>query len=228
MKAIIGFDGYYATEDGQIVSVKRSVNVQLKGIFSRDGYRVAVLYKDGRHFSRKFHRLILEAFVGERPKGMVCRHLDGNKLNNSLSNIVWGTQKENMDDAKRHGTYHHGENHYLAKLSDKDIETIKTMVISGSKQVEVARLFNTSKGLLHGIMVGSTRSDVRPDLTEQFTHMGRKYREKFSKTEIDRIRELATNGVKTKELQELFGISPSYLSRILNRKRRDASTCYRP
>jgi len=55
------------------------------------------------HSIRSIHRLVLETFIGKRPKGMVCRHLDGNSCNNKLSNLKWGTQKENIADAFKHG-----------------------------------------------------------------------------------------------------------------------------
>jgi hypothetical protein len=51
------------------------------------------------------HHLVLRAFVGERPvtieRGEI-RHLDGNKTNNVLANLCYGTIKENADDRKRH------------------------------------------------------------------------------------------------------------------------------
>jgi hypothetical protein len=37
---------------------------------------------------------------------MVCRHLDGNPINNRLENLRWGTHKENKADAIKHGTAH--------------------------------------------------------------------------------------------------------------------------
>lgn len=51
----------------------------------------------------RVHVLVLEAFDRPRPKGAVCRHLDGNPINNHLSNLAWGTHKENTEDRKRHG-----------------------------------------------------------------------------------------------------------------------------
>ena len=49
------------------------------------------------------HRLILEAFVGPRPEGMQCRHLNGDKTDNRIANLCWGTAKENADDNRRNG-----------------------------------------------------------------------------------------------------------------------------
>lgn len=36
---------------------------------------------------------------------MECRHLDGNKINNKLSNLKWGTRHENIMDCVRSGEW---------------------------------------------------------------------------------------------------------------------------
>lgn len=52
------------------------------------------------------HQLVLRAFVGPMPPGMVVRHLDGNPANNTLSNLAYGTHAENNADTVRHGRHH--------------------------------------------------------------------------------------------------------------------------
>ncbi|KKK71990.1 hypothetical protein LCGC14_2908400, partial [marine sediment metagenome] len=68
---------------------------------------------------------MLETYVGPCPEGMVARHLDGNPANNCVSNIVWGTQAENYQDAVKHKTNTCGERHGRAKLKDADIKVIR-------------------------------------------------------------------------------------------------------
>lgn len=50
------------------------------------------------------HRLVLAAFVGAPPEGLIGCHNDGNKLNNHVSNLRWDTYSSNMLDAVKHGT----------------------------------------------------------------------------------------------------------------------------
>lgn len=66
----------------------------------------------GPPFYRRFrgryvHHLVLEAFVGPRPHGMQCRHINGNSLDNRLKNLAWGTPSEDNYDRVRHGTHQH-------------------------------------------------------------------------------------------------------------------------
>ena len=51
------------------------------------------------------HQLVLLAFVGPRPEGMVVRHvLTNDPKDNRLENLAYGTTKENHADKWRHGT----------------------------------------------------------------------------------------------------------------------------
>jgi len=97
-------------------------------------YRVS-LRKNGKTYHRILAPLVLSAFVRPRQKGEVCRHLDGNSLNNSISNLAWGTQKDNAQDSIRHGTQvnppvHYGESHHNAKHSDEIVAMVRAADLS--------------------------------------------------------------------------------------------------
>ena len=53
--------------------------------------------------TRPVHLLVLEAFIGPRPSGMVACHRDENCTNNVLANLRWDTPDANWDDLKRNG-----------------------------------------------------------------------------------------------------------------------------
>ena len=99
----------------------------LKGSFNKDtGYRGVRLY--GLH-SHTIHKLVLEAFRGPRPHGMEARHLDGDGTNNRLSNLCWGTHAENYADRIRHGTAPIGSNSASAKLTEVDVDAIRSRYV---------------------------------------------------------------------------------------------------
>jgi hypothetical protein len=56
------------------------------------------------------HHLVLEAFVGPCPPGQEARHVnDNDRANNALSNLAWGTHRENCADRDRHGATARGD-----------------------------------------------------------------------------------------------------------------------
>lgn len=81
-------------------------------------YLTVKLTQDGKRKSFRVHRLVANAFYGERPEGLEVRHLDGNSLNNALNNLAYGTHKQNMEDRValvthcRHGHEYTEENTY--------------------------------------------------------------------------------------------------------------------
>jgi hypothetical protein len=66
---------------------------------------------------KKVHRIVLEAFVGMCPEGMEARHLDGDRQNNHVSNLVWDVYVVNVSDRRAHGTDQVGDRNPNAKLT---------------------------------------------------------------------------------------------------------------
>jgi hypothetical protein len=52
------------------------------------------------------HHLVLLAFRGPCPPGYERCHQDGNPSNNALGNLSYGTRRDNVLDAIRHGTHY--------------------------------------------------------------------------------------------------------------------------
>lgn len=120
-RPVLGFEGIYEVSDrGRVKRIVPVLNgpagyILRPGPSSHPGGYVLVgLRRDGKPTTHTVHKLVLQAFVGPRPPGMECRHMDGNPTNNALSNLRWGTRKENMRDQLRHGTQ------YLAKRTHCD------------------------------------------------------------------------------------------------------------
>ena len=54
--------------------------------------------------NRAIGTLVAEAFIGECPAGMVVRHMDGDRHNDRLENLCYGTAEEQFEDYARAGT----------------------------------------------------------------------------------------------------------------------------
>ena len=98
-----------------------SVGKILKTPPDRAGYLVVNL--GGR--KRKLHHVVLESFVGPRPRGCEARHLDDDRRNNALTNLAWGSHGENYSDRVRNGGGNHGSRHGMAKLTEEAVMEIR-------------------------------------------------------------------------------------------------------
>lgn len=161
MKSIPDFPGYYADEYGEIYSDRNGVLRKLPKRLHNGYYRVNVrdMGSPVKQHVMYVHTLVLNTFVGKRPDRYVCRHLNGNPLDNRLSNICWGTAKENAQDAIRHGTavcLRHGEDAIASKLKLDDISTIRRMYAEGHLPKEIASVFSISQHHVSDIVHGKT------------------------------------------------------------------------
>lgn len=105
-RPVVGFEGMYeVSNDGQVRTLFRGLNKAKHTMIDRKGYVSVRLCGPKRAFMKRkrVHSLVLEAFVGPKPEGMQCRHLNGNKQDNRLENLAWGTAKENAADSVAHG-----------------------------------------------------------------------------------------------------------------------------
>ena len=57
------------------------------------------------------HIVVLEAFAGVRPEGHQASHLNGNRTDNRIENLVWETPLQNNRRKALHGTQPAGDKH---------------------------------------------------------------------------------------------------------------------
>ena len=103
---------------------------------------------------RTVHSLVLEAFVGPRPAGAVVRHLDGDKLNNRLENLRYGTSAENAEDTIRHGRTLPGSRNPNSRLTDEQVEFIMSSPLPSR---QIAPLVGVTHGHVRKIRRGEVR-----------------------------------------------------------------------
>jgi hypothetical protein len=152
-KSVVGYEGRYEVSDlGRLKSLAFRSNggeVIMTSTRNYSGYHVVTLGSSRKQ--KRLHVLVLEAFVGPRPRGTHGCHNDSNKDHNWLLNLRWDTPKGNIADRRSYK----GENHPNSKLSDEDVALIcerrskgeKLMVIAndfGITDVRVSQLYKKS------------------------------------------------------------------------------------
>ena len=161
-RVIAGFPRYAIDENGTILSVCYLNGkgkdmlwgnaIRINPAKDKAGYHIVTVRHDGHILNAKVHRLVLFAFVGPCPDGMQCRHLDGNNNNNHVSNLAWGTPRENQHDRFLHGTNEQGERCCNAKLTDADVLTIRARAASGEMQKDIAKDFHVRQAAISHIV----------------------------------------------------------------------------
>ena len=102
VKPCEGWNGYYASTCGNIISTKGVSPRVLKKHNDRDYAKVVLRHPDGKTANLKVHRLVAHAFLESpsRDKSDNLRsqvnHIDGNKLNNKVANLEWCSAAENL------------------------------------------------------------------------------------------------------------------------------------
>jgi hypothetical protein len=112
-KQIEGFEGYFITDTGLVLSTRRGKAKVMKHWLSGPlrNYPQVDLCNGvkGEQIKKKVSQLVATAFIPNPDnKPFVC-HKDDNPSNNNASNLFWGTHQDNMDDMhskKRHPTDH--------------------------------------------------------------------------------------------------------------------------
>lgn len=87
---------YGATENGDIYSRKSGIWRKLKPQTDTDGYQQVRLFGAGTNRLTFVHRIIADVFMVKPQDCTEINHIDGNKRNNSVSNLEWCTRRRNM------------------------------------------------------------------------------------------------------------------------------------
>jgi hypothetical protein len=107
---------YAISSDGEVKSKARVVRTKGGGLrpvrekfnsirYDKDGYRITHLSKEGKVKTMKIHRLVASAFIPNSTHKPQVNHIDGNKSNNTVTNLEWVTGAENQTHAQKNGYF---------------------------------------------------------------------------------------------------------------------------
>lgn len=127
----------------------------------RSGYYAVNLSDGTDRVCESVHVLVLETFVGPRPDGMEGAHNDGNPLNCRRDNLRWATPTENNRDKYAHGTMPFGKRSGNAKLTDSQVEEIKSLKEKEKwPHSRLAKEYGVNQSTIGRICQGKTHSNL--------------------------------------------------------------------
>ena len=172
-KDVVGYEGIYMVSSlGRMLSKERIVKRKKMGDYLQKesiiegsdyhGYKVTSIAKNKIRKNKFIHVLIAEAFLGAKPEKMEVCHADGDRKNNKIENLRYGSRSDNVRDAIKHGTHYtpfikKGSERSYAKINEVIAKQIKD---SDESSYVLAKKLNISRALISNVRRGKTWTHV--------------------------------------------------------------------
>ncbi len=186
-----------------------------------DGYAMTGLVSEDGISYAPVHRLVAAAFLGPRPVGYVIRHLDGDKSNNTVLNLAYGTVAENAADEVRNGrTSPLVKASSRRRLTIEQVRQIRERRASGDRNCEVAKSLGVSRELISSVGNGRSWTIREAGIA---TPMARRTGEqhhahKLTAASVVEILRARQSGVSLLKLARTYKVSKPAILSIVQRK----------
>jgi len=129
---------YLVDEKGNVFSL--FTNKYLKQSESKTGYLVVNIRINNKRVPAYIHRLVAEAFIANTDNKPEVNHKDGNKHNNTVDNLEWVTNKENIEHSVRVGLLPRHGKHPNSKLTDEQVMFICELLQEGKSTNKILNM----------------------------------------------------------------------------------------
>ena len=165
-RTVPGYPAYEVSVDGVVRRCQgfrcRRAHRVLVPFIRPNGYAQVILYRDGRRQRFGVHQLVALAFLGPKPSPLhQVAHLDGQRLNNHVSNLAWLLPIENDAHKDLHGTRLRGSQIHSAKLVEAQVLLIRQALAVGIRQCVLALAYGVSDSTVSLIARAKTWRHVR-------------------------------------------------------------------
>lgn len=142
-------NGYTITKKGEVYNKD---NRRMSTVVNQSGYeQLGIRMLNGTRKWFVVHRLVASHFIDNPEDKPHVNHIDGNKLNNHVSNLEWCTPKENMLHAVNVLGKGVGNNNANRIISEEDAHVICKLMQVGHTNYEIAEALNLTLGIVTSI-----------------------------------------------------------------------------
>lgn len=157
-RPIAGFEEYYAVSVyGEVYSFR--LGRRMKACPDRDGYPRVILRVGGKHYTRKVHRLVAEAFHGDKKNALHRHvdHIDGNRANADATNLRWVSPGENHHFRRLSGR---ASKRRESPLTEEQVRAIRTTPKRYGVVTAMAKQFGVPRQAIYDVLRGRTWSST--------------------------------------------------------------------
>jgi hypothetical protein len=156
-RPVHGYPRYFVTRDGRIKGPSgRWIKPWIPK--AKGGPPLVNLFDaTGRKRSHTLQRVVLLAWAGPCPDGMEAGRLDGDVMNNDISNLRWEKAGTSAARVIRYWPVPHGEQSSRAKLTEENVHAIRRLMREGRLNGhEIGALFGVSNSAVSKIRSGES------------------------------------------------------------------------
>lgn len=164
--------GYLVTNDGKVL--RKDGNGFLKPKLDRYGYLCygLSLGKKKHMLHITAHKLVATVFLERPSEQHQVDHIDGNKLNNHVSNLEWVTLQENLKRRCALNLTARGERS-CSDYTDEQIHEVCKMLADGYRNNDIAKACNVTREVVSQIRMKKTWIHISNQyIIEDIAHQG--------------------------------------------------------
>lgn len=161
------YSKYVIKSNGEIYSLYKNITMN-QVLQERIGYyRIQLKADDGTKNTLLVHRLVALAFIPNPENKPEVNHIDGNKLNNDVSNLEWTTKHENMKHAHLLKLRdNNGTGNPRNLLTEKEVLDIYDKLLDGARVSDLATSYNVSRPTISDIKSKRNWQELLSDLPD--------------------------------------------------------------
>lgn len=132
MTKIPTLNNHSISEIGVVINTKTG-KVKTQRV-AKNGYCTVNIIENNKSTVMYIHRLLALTFIPNPENKRTVNHIDGNKLNNSLSNLEWSTDRENIKHA-----YDNNLNKGCSKVTEDHLKEIYERFFNGESLTSISK-----------------------------------------------------------------------------------------
>lgn len=162
-KDIQEFENYKITNLGNIYN-KQGIKLNIGRRKSNSGYIQVRLSKEGKYYYKYVHRLLAEAFIPNPNNYRTINHINGDKTDNTLSNLEWVSDEKQQRHAYLMSLKPSGNS-----FTQEQLFEIYTMYfIQNIKPKKISEILNRPFGTIRKICCGERCNDIRTKFLREY------------------------------------------------------------